>query len=131
MKWPYMIVAGMAVAGAILIGASQIAKISATKQELVVTKTSRFERSPAKLKKLIDTHRTFHGNIKITVANLVDELKLHLENDDVKKLKELTDDLLSQYINEIDKADKALQINDVFLLIIYLPKQMNQWNTSA
>lgn len=115
MKWPYMIVLVVAVSGMALIGASKITK-TPKNSELITTNTNHFETSPAKLKKMIDDHRISHKKIKIIFADLIKELKSHLDDSDVKELQKLIDDLLNQYDDEINKAEEALKANNIFLV---------------
>lgn len=121
MKWPYTVVLVVTVAGMMAVSANKISSIKKISEEsTTVTGISNFEKSPDKLKKLISAHRALHKKVKIAFASLIEELEPHIEYSDAKKLQELTNDLLSQYSDEINGAEKALQANDIVLTNTFL-----------
>ena len=121
MKWPYAIVLAVAVAGMLLLGANKITDLTKISEEsTMVADIGNFEKYPDKLKKLISTHRAFHEKVKIVIAELIEELEPHIEYDDAKELRKLTNDFLNQYNDEINGAEKALQANDIVLTNVFL-----------
>ena len=60
--------------------------------------------------------------VKIAFASLIEELEPHIEYGDAKELQELTNDLLNQYGDEINGAEKALKANDMVSTNVFLVK---------
>lgn len=129
MRWSAMIVIVVIACAAGLISTEQIAEmdIDMEKQGSMVIDAAPYEESPAKLKKLIDTHRLFHEKIKITLASLVDDLRPYLESSDISELNEIIETILDQYNDDINKADEALLANDINLtddLLMKITKEL-------
>jgi len=127
MRCSIMIMTVVVVCATGLISAKQITEIGIEKQGLAAIDANPYEKSPVKLKKLVDIHRQFHKKIKITFAGLIDELKPYLGNDDTAELSEIIETILDQYNDEIGKAEKALQANDIELtgdLLIRAAKEL-------
>ncbi len=123
MKWPYTVFLTITVVGMMSLGANKISSITQISEEsTTVTGISNFEKSPDKLKKLISAHRAFHEKVKIAFASLIEELEPHIEYGDAKELQELTNDLLNQYGDEINGAEKALKANDMVSTNVFLVK---------
>src|SRR3989344_2159322 len=116
MKWPHLIVVIMASVWLILtvrgIG-KEVGNLETEVSNLEHTLNYQFAKSPAEIQKQVETHKVFYKKLRITLFDLIDELKPYAGDYDFTELRMVTGALLDQYAYWVHNAEQALKSNNI------------------
>ena len=124
MKWLRFIVVAMTLMGFLVIVLSEVKK-EIDNHNLEHVLNYQYEKSPAKLRKIISAHLILYEKIKIMLNDLIDEVKPLLNNEDAEGIEEVAQILLEQYKDRISLAAQALDRNDLEKVNNILPDMAN------
>src|SRR3990172_4758387 len=116
MKWPYLIVLIIALAGLLLtvrgVG-KEVVRLETETGNLEHIFSHQYLKSPDEIKWQIEKHRASYNKIRVKIISLIDGLKPYVKDSDLSELTTITMSLADQFANEIHNAEQALKSNNI------------------
>ena len=116
MKWPYLIVLTIVLAGLLLairgVG-KEVVRLETETGNLEHVFSHQYLKSPDEIKWQIEKHRASYNKIRIKIIGLIDGLKPYIKDSDLSELTTITMSLVDQCANEIHNAEQALKSNNI------------------